>query len=331
MDDYNWDEFDNQSNEYLNSDQYQGDMFSTPDGQDWGGFGSHGGVSGQSNYNFDLGNSIPQDTFKFGSYGQDTGQQFNPMGGFQQPQQYGQQQQNFENPQTGGEQGFDWSKLGNNLLGGLGTAAMGASKSFASNATPYLQRLFQGGMNTAAASQEKKSNQQMATQIPQTVQNTLQNQRQFASPYDTASTAATNQGANSMRDLMQQKLATAMQDPYSSPIVKNQVDQINEAQRRIDAKAGRRSNLAGSAPATLAASAQVAQKYIDSLQNPAGANINPYSGGLDAALAAQMQGLKYGAQGNSPYFSAAGKTYNDQVYGSNPQMDKIMEFLQSKG
>lgn len=46
---YNWDDFDAQSNEYLNSDAYNGESFSTPDGMSWGGNGAN--ISNWTGYN----------------------------------------------------------------------------------------------------------------------------------------------------------------------------------------------------------------------------------------------------------------------------------------
>ncbi len=47
-DEFNWDDFDAQSNEYLGSSDYQGDAFTTDDGMSWGGQGDP-----NSQYNFD--------------------------------------------------------------------------------------------------------------------------------------------------------------------------------------------------------------------------------------------------------------------------------------
>lgn len=109
----------------------------------------------------------------------------------------------------------------------------------------------------------------------------------------------------------QTQLAAAIQNPYSSPIVRAQVEQLQRAQAAKDAAAGRRSNSATSSPALLAAQAQIAQNYINSLMTPAGANINP--SGLSSLLQTQQQGINSGINGFvSPLLSAAG--YNS---GSN--------------
>ena len=169
-----------------------------------------------------------------------------------------------------------------------------------------------------AALLEGRSNKRMASQIPQAVQQ----QQQRTSPYDVASAGASSMGANSMRDAMQQKLAAAMTDPYGQPIVKSQVDQIANIQAIKDAAAGRRSNSATSSPAMMAEQAKVAQNYINSLQQPAGANINPSSQGLEQI----MQALKYGVQGTtSPMMSALG--YNTGTNQNSTAMQQIMEMM----
>lgn len=103
----------------------------------------------------------------------------------------------------------------------------------------------------------------------------------------------------------QAQLAAAIQNPYSSPIVRAQVEQLQRAQAAKDAAAGRRSNSATSSPAMLAAQAQIAQNYINSLMQPAGANISP--SGLSSLLQTQQQGINSGINGFvSPLLSAAG-------------------------
>ena len=90
------------------------------------------------------------------------------------------------------------------------------------------------------------------------------------------------------RGQYQQELARTMQDPYSAPIVRDQVEQLKHAQAIKDAAAGRRSNSATTDPALMAAMAGVAQKYMDSLYTPAGANINP--SGLSSLISSMQQG-----------------------------------------
>lgn len=114
----------------------------------------------------------------------------------------------------------------------------------------------------------------------------------------------------SQRPFYQQQLQQAVQDPYSAPIVRDQVDALAQAQRIADAKAGRRSNNATSSPALLAAQAQVAQKYINSLYEPSGANIGPQ--GLSSLMSAQQQGINAGINNYLSPMSQAVKDYQTQ-------------------
>ena len=128
----------------------------------------------------------------------------------------------------------------------------------------------------------------------------------------------------SQRGFYQQQLQQAVQDPYSAPIVRDQVTQLQKAQAIKDAAAGRRSNQATSNPALLAAQAQVAQQYMNSLQTPAGAGISP--SGLSSLLQTQQQGINSGIQGYaSPAMSALG--YNSGSNNNSAQLQAILEAL----
>jgi len=174
--------------------------------------------------------------------------------------------------------------------------------------------LFEGQQNKKQA----KSLQQIVQEQQRYNQANLQQaqqrqdaQQQVVSPFDVSSSAA---GGNTMRNAMQQQLMSAIQDPYSSPIVKNQVEALTQAQRRKDAAAGRRSNDATSNPQLLAAQSDIAQKYINSLMNPAGANIAPnYPGlgntqnGTEAQLRALIDAARYNTHGSlSPLLNSLG-------------------------
>ena len=105
----------------------------------------------------------------------------------------------------------------------------------------------------------------------------------------------------------------------SSPIVRQQIDQINAAQARKDAASGRRSNMAGSAPATMAAAGGVINDYLK--------GFSPYYSKPDAATLAQMYSgsmpaLTMGNQGNAPFYSAAGS-----IMSENRLNDLITEAL----
>lgn len=207
-----------------------------------------------------------------------------------------------------------WGGKGLDLLGKIFGGSGGSGGMSGSNA--YLKTL----MNLVAANQEKKSNQQMATQIPQQVQQF----RQQSSPFDAAPGVV---DPNSMRGIAQSQYSQSMADPYSSKIVSDQVNQMKAAQARKDAAAGRRSNTAYSSPALLAASADAAMKYQNQLGQQAGAGQFMGQSGLNELV----QGLKYGAQGNSPYFSAAGYGANANNISGNPELAKLVAALTGKG
>jgi len=128
----------------------------------------------------------------------------------------------------------------------------------------------------------------------------------------------------SQRPFYQQQLQQAVQDPYSAPIVKAQVEQLKRAQDIKNAAAGRRSNSATTDPALLAAQAQVAQNYMNSLQTPAGANISPQ--GLSSLLSAQQQGINNDVNGYlSPALSALGR--NAGVDQNTRTIEALRELL----
>jgi hypothetical protein len=98
----------------------------------------------------------------------------------------------------------------------------------------------------------------------------------------------------SQRPFYQQELQRAVTNPYDSPIVRAQVDNLQRMQSIKDAAAGRRSNSLSTAPGVLAAQADIAQKYMNSLQTPAGANIAPQGKAIADLLS---QGAQYNTNG----------------------------------
>jgi hypothetical protein len=79
----------------------------------------------------------------------------------------------------------------------------------------------------------------------------------------------------SQRPFYQQQAQQAVTDPYSSPIVKAQIEQLQQAQNIKDAAAGRRSNSLTSSPAVMAEMAKIAQAYQAQMANQGGATIQP--------------------------------------------------------
>lgn len=296
--------------------------------QDWGSDQIGGWDTGTESPDVYYGNTNTSD--------QDLMNQINQMGTNDLWSSVGQQnltpwqQENSVSGLTTDGQGYDFSGGINNANYVPQGMDFGGALGGASN---FLSQLFgsggalggKGGQGLVAglgALMEGRQNKKQA----QGMQQVVQQQQQRTSPFDVQSTGASQMGANSMRDAMQQKLAAAMQDPYSAPIVKSQVQQIQKAQAIKDAAAGRRSNSSTSDPAMMAAQAKVAQEYINSLQNPAGANINPNSQGLEALLQAQRNNTNGYA---SPIMSALG--YNASVNTArNNQQSNIPPELMAK-
>jgi len=282
---FDWSGWDAQANEYLNSpDFYNNNQQYDPNQQYFTDINS--GTQFWKNQDGDYAGYMEQ------------GGQYNP----------------YDQSSAGG-----WD-LGSIFKGGLGAIGSALSKGTggtgSSGATNQMMKTLMG---LYAANQEKKSNQRMSSGL----QGSVEQQNRFRSPFDVASAGGAAMGGSSMRDAMQQKLAAAMNDPYGQKIVQDQVANIDSMQARKDAAAGRRSNMATSAPAMLAAKADAAYKYQQGLMNAAGANINPYSGGLEQLASA----LKYGAQGNSPYMSALGYGTTANSYDSNPDMQALLSKL----
>ena len=107
----------------------------------------------------------------------------------------------------------------------------------------------------------------------------------------------------SQRPFYQQQAQQAVTNPYDSPIVKAQIEQLQNAQNIKDAAAGRRSNMLTSSPAVMAEMAKIAQNYQQQMAVQGGANIAP-SGGLAEILS---KGTTYDTNGYiSPLLTAAG-------------------------
>ena len=209
MDDYDyqgeWDAFDTQDFGSLgDTTAYQGM------GNDYG-YGQSYQPAEQmqqpwENPNYTMGSDGTQ--FWRDQAGMDVG--YMPKGGEFTPYQ-GMQQQNMQQP------GMDWAGMGKGTLDALGSLFKGGSGGSTSSFLKGLAGLY-------AAGQEKKSNQYMANQIPQQVNS----MRQFAAPYDVASTGAgmMTPGATTMRDAAMQQAALANQrlqnfraDPNSTEVL----------------------------------------------------------------------------------------------------------------
>ena len=114
----------------------------------------------------------------------------------------------------------------------------------------------------------------------------------------------------SQRQFYQQQAQQAVTNPYDSPIVKAQIEQLQNAQNIKDAAAGRRSNMLTSSPAVMAEMAKIAQNYQQQMAVQGGANIAP-SGGLADILS---KSTTYDANGYiSPLLTAAGYGVQDNA------------------
>jgi len=192
-------------------------------------------------------------------------------------------------PQGNTSPTISWGDTLTKMLGGLG-GLFGQNKNqqrggqLSSGLGSIISALLTGKQNTQNAQQSKNIiNQQQASTDP------------FAS----------------QRPFYQQQLQQSVTNPYSSPIVADQVNALKHAQDIKNAAAGRRSNSATTDPELLKAMAEVAQKYQSSLQQPAGANFRPDMTGYKELLGANQQ------QTNgyiSPLLSALGFT---QQQGNN--------------
>ena len=253
------------------------------------------------------------------------------------PEQYG--QSTLFNPQAQQESaGTDWAgmlKGGTDFLGKLFSSGTGGYGGSGGSTNTFLKGL----AGLLAAQQEKKSNQQMYQQIPQTVNSV----RQFAAPYDVSSTGAgmMTPGATTMRDAAQQQAALANQrlqnfrnNPNSDAGYKATNDQIEQVLNRQAAMHGNRNNFNATAPAMLAAKAAAQLKYDQNYQQDlnnwdtrSGANISPVQA---SGLEALMRGQQYGAQGNSPYYDALGKILNTNSYENNPQIQELLQAIKGR-
>ena len=123
----------------------------------------------------------------------------------------------------------------------------------------------------------------------------------------------------SQRPFYQQQLMQSITNPYSTPIVADQVKALKLEQDRKNAAAGRRSNSATTDPQLLRAMAEVAQKYQNSLYQPAGATFRPDMTGFKELLAANNQKTEGYI---SPLLSALG--FNQQGNNNSANMDSTL-------
>lgn len=206
---------------------------------------------------------------------------------------------NYENMSLpeGQTQGTSWGDTLTKMLGGLGglfsqnkNQQRGGQTS--SGLGSLISALLTGKQNTQNAQQSR---------------NIINQQQQSTDPFA------------SQRPFYQQQLQQATTNPYSVPIVADQVNALKHAQDIKNAAAGRRSNSATTDPELLKAMAEIAQKYQSSLYQPAGANFRPDMTGYKELLGANQQ------QTNgyiSPLLSALG--FTGQQNSNSANMDSTL-------
>jgi len=114
----------------------------------------------------------------------------------------------------------------------------------------------------------------------------------------------------SQRPFYQQQAQAAVTNPYDSPIVKAQIEQLQRAQSIKDAAAGRRSNSLQSSPAVMAEMARIAQSYQQQMANQGGAQFGPNGAAISGAL---QSGANAGINGYiSPMIAAGSNIMQDQ-------------------
>jgi hypothetical protein len=238
------------------------------------------------------------------------------------------------NPNTQGSSFGDMWDKGTGALAKLFGNGAGAGGVAAS--TPYLKSL----LGLLGANQEKRSNQQMASQIPQQVNQ----MRAQTSPFDNPADVNPNsmRGQTQAQALAAQARLNAFRDnPNSDEGYKNlstfdaqRVARLAAANKPLTDPitgdvigGGSRMNPGATSIASksydtmrqLAIQKQM-QADRDALMQQSGSGQYMGMGGLEQLLS----GIKYGAQGNSPYFSAAGYATNANQYANNPDLQSMM-------
>jgi len=137
--------------------------------------------------------------------------------------------------------------------------------------------------------------------------------------------ATTSDPFGSQRSFYQTQARNAVTNPYNSPIVKAQIEQLQRAQSIKDAAAGRRSNTLTSSPAVMAQMAQITQQYQNQMATQGGANIAPSAAGISAATS----GANAGVNGYiSPLLSLLGNTQQTATNSSTNGLEALQKFLQ---
>lgn len=129
----------------------------------------------------------------------------------------------------------------------------------------------------------------------------------------------------SQRPFYQEQARAAVTNPYDSPIVKAQIEQLQNAQSIKDAAAGRRSNMLTSSPAVMAEMARIAQSYQQQMAQQGGANIAPSASSVGAATSGAQAGINGYV---SPLLALLGNTQRTATNSSTEGLEALQKFLQ---
>lgn len=287
--------------EYGNDDgwtsNYDENSYYSPDDQ----YQSVSTVSGDSSY--DLPNTYDEpNTYGYGN---------NNLGTWGPSQEADDSLYNYQSDYPA--QGYDMPGQGNFLsqLFGGGNPLPGANTGPAQSGgtASFLSQLFSGGSKLLAGLMEGKQNKKYASNL-----GNLSNKIQGASdPF------------GSQRPFYQQQAMQAVQDPYASPLVRMQTDELLR-QANIGGAAHGRSRIQNLTPALLAEQAKIAMQYQNQMAQQGGAGMKPDTGSMAAAL---MGGAKADASGyGSPLASAFGNML--QTNQNQTNLDSILNALKAQ-
>jgi len=317
-DNYDWNSFDQQSQEYLNSSDYKGDSFTTPDNQVWGGYDQLQGDINQQGQN-DMGSYLGQQNLEPMQWensmsGLTTGGQgYDFSGGAQ-----------YMNPNQIPQQGMDWGQLGGKGLDTLssmfkgGASILGATQGQQNSTNQMLKGL----ASLWAAQQEKKAQGQLGQQNAQAAQQIQQNTNPFAT----------------QRTRYQQELADVQDRLNAFRQNPNANQQYKTLQDQLISQANRGSRQRGTSDVQMAAALapQLTKSQMDfenqmindraGLYQPAGAGLNGSSGILEAMLNANKSGVT--ASSNASYADAIGRML--QGDSNSTAKDAAMQEILSK-
>jgi len=311
-DNYDWNSFDQQSQEYLNSSDYKGDSFTTPDNQVWGGYDQLQGGINQQGQN-DIGSYLGQQNLEPMQWensmsGLTTGGQgYDFSGGAQ-----------YMNPSQITQQGMDWGQMGTKGMDALGNLFKGGAGILGANQGQQnnTNQMLKGLASLWAAQQEKKAQGQLGQQNAQAAQQMQQNTNPFA-----AQRPRYQQELSDVQD----RLNAFRQNPNAN-------QQYKTLQDQIISQANRGSRQRGTSDVQMAAALapQLTKSQMDfenqmindraGLYQPAGAGLNSSAGILEAMLGANKSSTM--ADSNAGYASAIGRLLQG---GSNQQTKNVSD------